>query len=109
MNAEEFMSQYTSEYIGRLAYSRAQFWTADEDLPTDEAREDEIFYRVSIRRLSGEERLSLVTALRNKADVNNGFFDREFCESRCVRGTAGRITNTSKWLKKFSRLSVFCG
>ena len=76
------MAQYTSEYIGRLAYSLAQFWTADEELPTSEAREDEIFYKVSIRRLSGEERLSLVAAMRNKADVHNGFFDREFCESR---------------------------
>lgn len=82
MNAEQFMAQYTSEYIGRLAYSLAQFWPADEELPTDEAREDEIFYKVSIRRLSAEERLSLVTTMRNKADVNNGFFDREFCESR---------------------------
>jgi hypothetical protein len=82
MNAEQFMVQYTSEYIGRLAYSLAQFWPAEEELPNEEARESEIFYKVSIRRLSAEERLSLVSALRNKADVHNGFFDREFCESR---------------------------
>jgi hypothetical protein len=82
MNAEQFMAQYTSEYIGRLAYSLCQFWTADEELPTPEACEDEIFYKVSIRRLSGEERLSLVAAMRNKADVAAGFFDKEFCESR---------------------------
>jgi hypothetical protein len=82
MNAEQFMAQYTSEYIGRLAYSLAQFWTADEELPTPEAREDEIFYKVSIRRLSAEERLSLVASMRAKADVAAGFFDKEFCESR---------------------------
>ena len=78
----DFLESYTSEYIARLAYSLAQFWTADEELPNDEAREDEIFYKVSIKRLMPEERLSLVTTMRNKADVNNGFFDREFCESR---------------------------
>jgi hypothetical protein len=82
MNAEQFMAQYTSEYIGRLAYSLAQFWTADEELPTDTAREDEIFYKVSIKRLSAEERLSLVAAMRAKADVTADFFDREFCENR---------------------------
>lgn len=82
MNAEQFMAQYTSEYIGRLAYSLAQFWPVDEELPNEEARESEIFYKVSIRRLSAEERMSLVTALRNKADIAAGFFDREFCESR---------------------------
>jgi hypothetical protein len=82
MDAEQFMAQYTSEYIGRLAYSLAQFWTADEELPTPEAREDEIFYKVSIKRLSAEERLSLVAAMRAKADGTSGFFDREFCESR---------------------------
>ena len=76
------MVQYTSEYIGRLAYSLCQFWTEDEELPNEEARENEIFYRISIRRLSGEERLSLVAAMRNKADVTAGFFDKEFCESR---------------------------
>jgi len=85
MNSEQvdkFLERYTSEYIARLAYSLAQFWPAGEELPTEEARENEIFYKVSISRLSADERMRLVRARRDKADPLVGFFDREFCESR---------------------------
>lgn len=103
MNAEqvdEFLERYTSEYIARLAYDIAQFWPADEDLPNDAAREDEIFFKVSIKRLSPEDRQRLVTALRDKADPLACFFDREFCESR------GAIKRIMGIIERFPDLKI---
>lgn len=81
MDADKFLAQYTSEYIGRLAHSLGQFWPAGEELPDSEAREAEIFYKVSIQRMSEDERKLLVHALRNLSDPIMHYFAREVAES----------------------------
>jgi hypothetical protein len=52
-------------------------------LPNDaiEAREHEIFYKVSIQRLNPEERDRLVMAMRNLADPLAEYFTKEVAES----------------------------
>ena len=79
----DFLEQYTSEYIGRLAFSLGQFWPSDTVFPEDaiEARESEIFYKVSIARMSPDERDRLITAMRNLADPLANYFSREVAES----------------------------
>jgi hypothetical protein len=79
----DFLEQYTSEYIGRLAFSLGQFWPASEVLPDEavEARESEIFYKVSIQRLNPDERDRLVMAMRNLADPLAEYFTKEVAES----------------------------
>ena len=70
MTNEEFME----EYLGRLAFSLAQFWPYLETLPDDEAREDEVYYRVAIRRLSFTNRAELVRRMRQLCNPGAGFF-----------------------------------
>lgn len=79
----DFLERYTSEYIGRLAHSLGQFWPASEVLPDDatEARESEIFYKVSIQRMTPEERDRLVMTMRNLADPLAEYFTKEVAES----------------------------
>lgn len=75
-------ARYMAEYIHRLARSLGQFWPADEELPNEEAREMEIYYKVAINRLSSEEKTLLSGEIRYLADPHAKFFDKEFCESR---------------------------
>ena len=70
MTKEEFMD----EYLGRLAFSLAQFWPYSETLPDEEAREDEIHYKVAIRRLSFTNRAALVKRMRQLCNPSAGFF-----------------------------------
>ena len=73
--------QYMAEYIGRLSHTLGYFWPAGEELPDADARELEIFLKVSIERLDEEWQGKLVQAMRNLADPMSGFFDREVAES----------------------------
>jgi len=70
MTKEEFMD----EYLGRLASSLAQFWPYSETLPDEEAREDEVYYRVAIRRLSFMNRAELVKRMRQLCSPSAHFF-----------------------------------
>lgn len=97
---DKFLERYTSEYIGRLAHSLGQFWPVDEKLPDESARESEIFYKVSISRLSPEEQLRLATTLRRLADPAADYFDREFCESR------GAIQRIMGIVERFPQLKI---
>lgn len=73
--------RYEKEYLDRLAFGLVQFWPVGEELPDDEARESEVFYKVSIRRLSMAQRSALVKKLWRMATKTSGVFVPE------LRGT----------------------
>lgn len=85
MNKEEFMD----EYLKRLAFSLAQFWPANEELPDDLAREDEIYYTAAIRRLSRFNRAELVRKMRLLALPGGGFFTASTPKEQRVRTING--------------------
>jgi hypothetical protein len=70
VNKEEFMD----EYLNRLAFSLAQMWPFGEELPDEEAKEDEIYYKVVIRRLSFINRASLAKRVRRLCLPKVNFF-----------------------------------
>jgi hypothetical protein len=73
MEKEEFMQ----EYLYRLAFSMAQFWPAEEQLPDKEAEEDAIYYTVAIRRLSIFRRAELAKMLWSFVNDEARFFSSE--------------------------------
>lgn len=75
---KSFYARYTDEYLNRLAFSIAQFWPADEELPDQDAKDTLTFYDVSIRRLQPEERRTLLRKLRIMATHRSGFFVEDF-------------------------------
>jgi hypothetical protein len=80
MTKEEFMD----EYLNRLAFALAQFWPYSETLPDDEAREDEVYYRVAIRRLSFTNRAELVKRMRQLCSTSAHFFSDSTTKSQRV-------------------------
>lgn len=72
MKNDEFMD----EYLDRLAYSLAQFWPAGETVPVDN-QDDEVYYRVAIKRLAVHRRVQLVDALVALTKNNAMFFTTE--------------------------------
>jgi hypothetical protein len=102
----DFLERYTSEYIGRLAHSLGQFWPASEALPDDatEARESEIFYKVSIQRMTPDERDCLVTSMRNLADPLSNYFTKEVAESgeglKIILGIIARFPQLQESLER---------
>lgn len=73
MEKEEFMQ----EYLQRLAFSLAQFWPAEEELPDNEAKEDATYYTVAIRRLSIFRRAELAKILWSMIEDKARFFSSE--------------------------------
>lgn len=73
MDKEEFMQ----EYLSRLAFSLAQFWPAEEELPDNEAEEDATYYTVAIRRLSIFRRAELAKLLWSFVEDKARFFSSE--------------------------------
>jgi hypothetical protein len=73
MDREEFMQ----EYLSRLAFSLAQCWPEDEELPDSEAVADEIYYKVAIRRLSVFRRAELAKILWSMIEDKARFFSSE--------------------------------
>lgn len=81
MDKQEFMS----EYLDRLAFALAQFWPYSESLPDKEAEEDEIYYKVAIRRLSFGNRAELVKRMRRLASPSVNFFTPGTTKEQRVR------------------------
>lgn len=73
-----FLQRYEKEYLDNLAFGIVQFWPAGEELPDNDAKESEIFYKVSISRLSDEQRLGLVKRLRRMTTLSSKVFDVDF-------------------------------
>lgn len=72
MEKDEFMR----EYLSRFAFSLAQFWGQGEELPDEESREDDIFYRVAIRRLSVFRRAELAQMMWALVEDSAMFFSK---------------------------------
>lgn len=73
-----FLQRYEKEYLDNLAFGLVQFWPVGEELPDNDAKESEIFYKVSISRLSDEQRRGLVKRLRRMTTRASKVFDVEF-------------------------------
>lgn len=82
MAKKSFLERYEDEYLSRLAFGIVQFWPKGEELPDDEARDSETFYRVSIDRLDEAQLRKLVGKLRRMTTRASGVFVPE------IRGTA---------------------
>lgn len=67
-------SEFMDEYLNRLAFALAQFWQAGESLPDAEAEEDEVYYRVAIRRLSTVNRAELAKKMHRLRATGANFF-----------------------------------
>jgi len=90
MEREEFMQ----EYLSRLATSLAQFWVEGEELPDDESREDDMFYRVAIRRLSVFRRAELAKMMWALVEDQAMFFStatRRQERVNTIRGVINRF------------------
>ena len=69
-----FWARFDLERRRIIAHGLAQFWPYNEELPDNEARESEIYYRVMIARMKPHDRMLLVREMWRLTQKNVKFF-----------------------------------